>query len=158
MAAAGHRSNVEWLGCRRVEGLLGDRSALFRETANAALIRPGAKNQPERPASIYLPCAWNKSPPVCVYVCVRGMHKYTCDCKKNPGTLISRHLQRALYMLFRAQLFRFRVVFVHCLLKVKPFTSLPAMALLLRCFVIQIRITIKPFLSCVFFFFCSALL
>lgn len=73
MAAAGHRSNVEWLGCRRVEGLLRDRGALFGETGNAALIRPGAENQPERPASIYLPCAWNKSPR-CVCVCVWCAH------------------------------------------------------------------------------------
>ncbi len=76
MAAAGHRSNVEWLGCRRVEGLLRDRSALFGETGNAALIRPGAENQPERPASIYLPCAWNKSP-LCVCVCVWHAHIQT---------------------------------------------------------------------------------
>lgn len=74
VAAAGHRSNVEWLGCRRMEGLLRDRSALFGETGNAALIRPGAENQPERPASIYLPCAWNKSPQcVCARVCVCGV-------------------------------------------------------------------------------------
>lgn len=117
MAAAGHRSNVEWLGCRRVEGLLRDRSALFGETGNAALIRPGAENQPERPASIYLPCAWNKSPRcVCVFVC--GAH------------IQSRHVQRALYMRLRAHLFRFRVVLVQLLLKVKPFTSQPPMALL----------------------------
>lgn len=148
MAAAGHRSNVVWLGCRRVEGLLRDRSALFGETGNAALIRPGAENQPERPASIYLPCAWNKSP---LYVCVACTHTNTCTNAKH--TLISSHLQRALYMPFRAHLFRIRVVLVQRLLKVKPFTSLPPMALLLRCFLIQIRITIKPVLTCVFFYF-----
>lgn len=120
MAAAGHRSNVEWLGCRRVEGLLRDRSALFGETGKAALIRPGAENQPERPASIYLPCAWNKSP-LYVCVCELGTHTNTCNCR-NTHTLISRHLQKALYMPFRVHLFRFRVVLAQRLLKVKPFT------------------------------------
>lgn len=74
------------------------------------------------------------------------------DCK-HIHTLISRHLQRALYMPFRAQHFRFRVVLAQRLLKVKPFTSLPPMALLLRCFLIQIRITIKPVLTRAFFLF-----
>lgn len=66
-------------------------------------------------------------------------------------TLISRHLQRALYMPFRAHLFWFRVVLAQRLLKVKPFTSLPPMALLLRRFLIQIRITIKPSWLMLFF-------
>ena len=96
MAAAGHRYNVEWLGCRRVEGLLRDRSALFGETGNAALIRPGAENQPERPASIYLPCAWNKSPQcvcVCVCVCERGMHtnKHMKNCQPPHHTHTHTH-------------------------------------------------------------------
>lgn len=64
-----------------MEGLLRDRSTLFGETGNGALIRPGAENQPERPVSIYLPCARNKSAS-CVYVhgcgCVRRTHKNTC--------------------------------------------------------------------------------
>lgn len=53
---------------------------------------------------------------VCVFVC--GAH------------IQSRHVQRALYMRLRAHLFRFRVVLVQLLLKVKPFTSQPPMALL----------------------------
>lgn len=69
-----------------MEGLLRDRSALFGETGNAALIRPGAENQPERPASIYLPCAWNKS--LCVCLCVACAHL-----KKNKAANTHTHKQ-----------------------------------------------------------------
>jgi len=125
-------------GCRRVEGLLRDSGALFGGTGNAALIRPGAENQPERPASIYLPCAWNKS--VCVWVCV-----CVCVWPAHIQKLISRHLQRALYEPFRAHLFRFRVVLAQRLLKgnnLFPFSASVGPLLFGR-FLIQIRITIK---------------
>ena len=72
-------------------------------------------------------------------------YKHVNNCQ-HPPTHTHTHTYKELYTC----LFKFRVVLAQRLLKVKPFTSLPAMALLLRCFLIQIRITIKPVLTSAF--------